>query len=69
MARMYPISLAVKQAQHVAQEKNLGPLCMNAVSGVDLTRMVEIHVLSNYVESLVSDTYYYKEPRHAHYSR
>lgn len=54
--RTYPLSLAVTQAKHVAQEKHLGPLCVNAVDGKDLDQKVTIEVIDQLVELMLSDT-------------
>ena len=58
--RTYPVSLAIVQATHVAQERRLGPICLNAIQGIDRNKMVSIEALDAYVQDIVSDTKWFK---------
>lgn len=57
MARLYPLSLALEQAKQVAAERRLGPVCVNCLSGRNLTDLVTIEKLDVFVQAIVDDTY------------
>lgn len=56
--RLYPVSLAVTQACHVAAERRLGPVCTNAMQRYrhDMGRLVPIEVINDLVQSIIMDT-------------
>lgn len=55
--RNYTVGDAIAQAKIIATARNLGPVCLNALSQpIQLDRLISLVQLNDLVESIVADT-------------
>lgn len=64
--KKYTVSQAVKQALAVLKAKGYAQVCVNAVSKMANDTKITLEEMSDLVEEMVKDTYFYDGWKHQH---